>query len=338
MTPETAKPDDAGVSTAIRTIACLLFAVMASLEPLSARDEPPPPPAAGDQKTEEAPAEKADTTASEATEAAAARGDDGQEPAPEMASADPQAGPKASLKIETDLDCMVTVAPDPAQKLAPGTVLEIEVPIGTIEVRATAVEASEAQIVESFTLEEGERQRVKLKMAKALSELRKLEARERTYRDIETRLMWPTADNGSDVTWVRAGKICDDLKHGGWEDWRLPTVEELDGLQQMWSQRAFKTPDPITLTSCCPWSSERIDAERAWNYNFRFRRPFEGHVNYSYDLRALCVRDGSDEIPENTRKNRREAKRQAKERKREKARAETEAEAADSQEESSDGR
>ena len=231
-------------------------------------------------------------------------------------------GPKALLKIETDLACTVTVGLEVPRLVQPGTVLEIEVTPGFIEVRANAVATWEATVVQTFTLAENDRQRVKLKMVKALQDLRKLEARERTYRDVNSRLMWPNVDNGADVSWSAAASFCEHFEHGGWRDWRLPTVDELDSLQSMWSQRAFKTADPITLSSCCPWSSEQIDDQRAWNFNYRFRRSFEGHVNYSYDLRALCVRDGSDEIPENTRKNRREAKRLAKERQREKSQAE----------------
>ena len=30
------------------------------------------------------------------------------------------------------------------------------------------------------------------------------------------------------------------------------------------------------------------------NFNFRFRKPFAGSANYSYDLRALCVRPYPD--------------------------------------------
>ncbi len=140
--------------------------------------------------------------------------------------------------------------------------------------------------------------------------------------------MWPSRDNGVDVEWQEAIGFCDSLEHGGWHDWRLPTLDELESLEAMWSLRPYKTADPVTLTSCCTWSSDRIDEENAWNFNYRFRRPFRGHLSYSLSLRALCVRDGSEEIPENTRKNRRLAKREAKEKHREKLRRQAEKEKA----------
>jgi len=102
-------------------------------------------------------------------------------------------------------------------------------------------------------------------------------------------------DNRANVSWKAAVRHCDALIFGGWSNWRLPTIDELDSLQALWSQAAFKTIDPIRTSACCQWSISEIDDATAWHYNFRFRRSFEGQKGFSYDLRALCVRTLSDE-------------------------------------------
>lgn len=246
---------------------------------------------------------------------------------------------KATIKIECDLDCLVTVGLEAPRSLAAGEELSLEVAPGAVKVQIAVDGVAEARVVEELTLAAGDRERLRPRMAKALAELRKIEARDRTYRDADTRLMWPTRDNGADLDWQGAVEYCDALEHGAWTDWRLPTLDELEGIEAMWSLRPFKTADPITLSACCSWSSDRIDEERAWNFNYRFRRPFRGHLGYSLNLRALCVRDGRDEIPENTRRNRRLARREEKEKLRERRRrqAERAAEEAAAQEEQEQG-
>jgi hypothetical protein len=48
--------------------------------------------------------------------------------------------------------------------------------------------------------------------------------------DPSTALMWATSDNGFNINWGHANKYCRGLKLGGYLDWRLPTVEELEGI------------------------------------------------------------------------------------------------------------
>ena len=249
-----------------------------------------PPPADAEPPSEEDSTEAEDETAPDEEDEteADATGDEDEEKERKKANKT-----QATLKIETDLDCMVTVGIQPAQEVTPDEPLTVKVDPGPIQVRANAIEAPEAGLLEQLVVEAGDRQRIRFKMAKALTDLRKIEARDRI-----------------DLDWEAAGVYCEQLQHGGWEDWRLPTLQELEDIDAMWSLRPFKTADPISLTSCCPWSSDRIDEENAWNY-----------------LRALCVRDGSDEIPENTRRNRRLAKKEAKEQKRERLARQAEREA-----------
>ena len=115
------------------------------------------------------------------------------------------------------------------------------------------------------------------------------------YLQEETGLIWQRQDNGSDLDWYAADDYCDELVVADWSDWRVPTIEELEGLHDKRSQATYKVPSGIRLTGCCPWSSDRSGETSAWNFSFRYRKRFSGSVNYSYELRALCVRKAAEE-------------------------------------------
>jgi len=77
-----------------------------------------------------------------------------------------------------------------------------------------------------------------------------------TVIDHSTGLMWAATDNGADINWDEAKAFCENFKGGGHSDWRLPTLAELDTLFDWNSESRFKTFQPITLTGCCPWTSD----------------------------------------------------------------------------------
>lgn len=112
----------------------------------------------------------------------------------------------------------------------------------------------------------------------------------KVFLDERSGLLWTTRDNGRDVDWRRALSYCEDLELAGYSDWRLPTLEELEGLYKPWAAGQYKVPGEISLTACCPWSSTKKSEDSAWNFNFQYREAFSGGLSYTYDLRALCVR------------------------------------------------
>ena len=109
-------------------------------------------------------------------------------------------------------------------------------------------------------------------------------------------LMWTIRDNGSPLTWNEATEYCEALTLGGYTDWRLPTIEELEEMFDR--SRDYPNPgsspvhikSPIELADCCPWSSTRRDSDTAWTFNFSnvagFRLP---GVVRSAHRPALCV-------------------------------------------------
>ena len=50
------------------------------------------------------------------------------------------------------------------------------------------------------------------------------------WTDAKTRLTWTAADNGYGVTAIQAANYCRKLTAGGFTDWSLPSIEELQSL------------------------------------------------------------------------------------------------------------
>ncbi len=122
-----------------------------------------------------------------------------------------------------------------------------------------------------------------------------------TVLDTKTKLMWAAKDNGSDINWTDAKKYCESYRGGGYTDWRMPTREELSAL---FDDAITNTTSPstgcsggyhltnlINMTCCCAWASDASDADAA-NFNFYVGLRGMRYLSFSYNLRALPVRDG----------------------------------------------
>ena len=76
---------------------------------------------------------------------------------------------------------------------------------------------------------------------------------EGVYLDPETKLMWTIEDNGKDIDWHQANQYAEQLRLGGYSDWRLPTIDELKKLYDPQNLSENKIRKPFRLTACCPW-------------------------------------------------------------------------------------
>jgi hypothetical protein len=109
--------------------------------------------------------------------------------------------------------------------------------------------------------------------------------------DPNTHLMWATADNGSGVSLSEAKRYCSELALGGFKDWKLPTIEDL--------QRIFGGPandngrhikGPIKLTGW-EWSATPGEQEgEGWVLDFGDGARASVAAGDSGLNRALCVR------------------------------------------------
>jgi hypothetical protein len=119
--------------------------------------------------------------------------------------------------------------------------------------------------------------------------------------DPATGLMWTGKDNGSDMNWQQAMDYCQSLQLAGYSDWRLPTIDELQGIYDQninlpgqccgGNQVTFHVKGNLQLSGW-HWSSSPGDASgTAWYFPFNkmIGRGSSRLVNRN-NWRALCVR------------------------------------------------
>ena len=117
--------------------------------------------------------------------------------------------------------------------------------------------------------------------------------------------MWALATTGGAVPWAEAEEHCDTLEAGGFSDWRLPLLHELEALHDPNADGGL--PAPLSLEDCCAWSAQNfaeLSAERKGElpdpggppagYYWGFL--FDGGISYYSNGRfpdglGLCVRD-----------------------------------------------
>ena len=98
--------------------------------------------------------------------------------------------------------------------------------------------------------------------------------------DTKTGLQWAPGPDKT-LTWHNAKKFVKALRVGGFEDWRMPTREEL--------MHISTTDAEFPVTECCVWSAETKDGEQAWYVNVH--RSLEEAAFMSNDsYAALAVR------------------------------------------------
>ncbi len=116
-----------------------------------------------------------------------------------------------------------------------------------------------------------------------------------TVTDTKTGLMWQKQDDGVKRTWEDALLYCENAALAGYDDWRLPTIKELESIVDL--TRSFPASDPIfgdTAISVC-WSST-TNAEdgfttSAWDISFSQGACLFGH-NKSSTNNVRMVRGG----------------------------------------------
>jgi hypothetical protein len=133
-----------------------------------------------------------------------------------------------------------------------------------------------------------------------------------TWLDPATRLMWTGNDNGADVDQPQAAAYCSMLQYAGYGGWRLPTLEELQGIYDPNNNSKVKVvsgieyevhvKDALNLTTGSVWSDRPGDSpgrpyQNAWLFqffdpasNFDRGKPKSNFLHFNFQMRALCVR------------------------------------------------
>ncbi len=109
--------------------------------------------------------------------------------------------------------------------------------------------------------------------------------------DPETKLTWAAADNGSGVSQEQAEYYCGSLTLGGFKDWTLPDIEQLQHLfGGPADDNGHHVLGPIKLTGWT-WSSTPGKAPgEAWVLDFGDGGRASAVTGDSGLNRALCVR------------------------------------------------
>jgi serine/threonine-protein kinase len=111
------------------------------------------------------------------------------------------------------------------------------------------------------------------------------------WTDPTTGLMWAKRDNGSDVNWNQATDYCRNLQLANHSGWRLPTVDELQGVYDANADVGGWHVKGNLQLSGWPWSSSQGDTSgQVLFFNFAYgSRDSRFPSTFGYK-RALCVR------------------------------------------------
>jgi hypothetical protein len=120
------------------------------------------------------------------------------------------------------------------------------------------------------------------------------------WTDPETRLMWTKKDNGSDVNWQKARSYCQNLRLGGYSNWRLPAIDELSeiydakvniaGQMGSGSPATWHVKGNLQLSGW-QWSNTQGNASwQAWLFLFANGARYSSPLTGSGLDRVLCVR------------------------------------------------
>ena len=113
-------------------------------------------------------------------------------------------------------------------------------------------------------------------------------------RDSETRLMWQdnVAVESKEVLNGEANAYCKELSLAGHDDWRLPTVEELQSIVDLTRYDPAIKRGFHFVASKSYWSSTLYadDEDRGWDIDFKSGST--EHNRHSYDFYVRCVRGG----------------------------------------------
>jgi hypothetical protein len=102
-------------------------------------------------------------------------------------------------------------------------------------------------------------------------------------------LMWTRTDNKQDLDWHEAISYCENLSLAEHRDWRLPTIDELQGLYDPAVERDEKIPSPFRLSFCCMWSSTHDGPDTAFTFYFNINEQNQ-YTLLARIFRVLCVR------------------------------------------------
>ena len=120
--------------------------------------------------------------------------------------------------------------------------------------------------------------------------------------DLNTNLQWQDDSDAKIITktWQDAQGYCDSLSLGGYDDWRLPNINELYFITDDTTYKPATSPVFANISSSTYWSSttRAFDSSYAWGVDFNSGDDYLGYKSYNL-LYVRCVRAGQsiDTLP-----------------------------------------
>ncbi len=120
-----------------------------------------------------------------------------------------------------------------------------------------------------------------------------------TVTDIVNGLMWQQSDDGTNRNWQEADQYCNSLGLGEYDDWRLPSVHELESITDSGVFNPSFNNQAFCGTSSFYWSGTSLvdNPDNAWPLSFD-----AGSVPYISskmdEFSVRCVRDASNQSAE----------------------------------------
>lgn len=114
-----------------------------------------------------------------------------------------------------------------------------------------------------------------------------------TITDTKTELMWAKQDNGIPINWNDSVIYCQNYSGGGYQNWRMPTLDELATLYNPGkkNKNGYHIIKYISITASTCWAAESSD-HLAGRYNFKYGEVYWLRKWYSGPTRILPVRGG----------------------------------------------
>ena len=100
-----------------------------------------------------------------------------------------------------------------------------------------------------------------------------------TVTDLNTGLTWQQVPSSEDFTWQEAVDYADELEFGGYDDWRLPTADELYSISNFGLSWPYLDTDYFTLAS-----GEVTKDEQYWTSNYYVGTTVEGGTNSAFGV------------------------------------------------------
>lgn len=110
--------------------------------------------------------------------------------------------------------------------------------------------------------------------------------------DTKTGLMWQDDAVGSQMDWSTAVTTCENLTLGGYSDWRLPNIRELNSITDRNRANPAISTNFTAASSDYYWSSTTMASNSSYAWLVLFNDGNDDRKNKIYNYYVRCVRAG----------------------------------------------